>query len=137
MIDLVNKFMKFLKILILCAFMFTFISGCNSENTAQLEEKVVINLPVDDSVNGYRISKPNNSSNEAPNIISGEDASVQTESNSSINKTASYCGNKSSKVLHKHNCTSVLNMKEENKVVSADRSALISKGYKPCGKCNP
>ena len=47
-----------------------------------------------------------------------------------------YIGNKNSKVFHKSSCDSVSSMKENNKYF-ADRSSLISEGYKPCGKCKP
>ena len=50
----------------------------------------------------------------------------------------SFVLNKNSKRFHKPNCSSVAKMKEENReYYSGDREALIAKGYKPCGSCNP
>lgn len=46
--------------------------------------------------------------------------------------------NKSSKKFHKPDCSSVAKMKEANReYYSGSRDALIAKGYKPCGGCNP
>ena len=50
----------------------------------------------------------------------------------------SFVLNKNSKRFHKPNCSSVAKMKEENReYYSGSRDDLISKGYKPCGSCNP
>lgn len=48
-----------------------------------------------------------------------------------------YIGNKNSKVFHKSDCSSVYNMKKENKVELSSRDDAISQGYKPCGNCKP
>lgn len=110
------------------------LSGCGKaskkENLSTAE--VVINMPADDTVNGYRTN--NNENNKTPQSISGADVKVDDfkENKNSLN----YCGNKNSKTFHKSSCNSVNTMKESNKYY-ADRDTLISKGYHPCGKCKP
>lgn len=51
----------------------------------------------------------------------------------------SYIGNKSSKIFHYSGCSSVDRMNESNKVYFGytTRDDVISRGYKPCGRCNP
>lgn len=80
------------------------------------KEAVVINLPDNDNVNGYRTTTPSN-----------------TEENIGI----AYCGNKNSKIFHKTDCSSVSNMKNENKVNFVNRNEAVTKGYTPCHRCNP
>ena len=58
-------------------------------------------------------------------------ASQQTSSQS-------YVLNTNSKKFHYPSCASAKKIKDSNKAVSSEsRSALISKGYLPCGNCNP
>ena len=110
------------------------LSGCGKvtekENLSTAE--VVINMPADDTVNGYRTNE--NENTKTPQSISGAEVTVD---DSNTNKSSlNYCGNKSSKTFHKSSCNSVNTMKESNKYY-ADRDTLISKGYHPCGKCKP
>ena len=59
---------------------------------------------------------------------------VSTESDTpSI--TVRYIGNKSSKIYHKENCTSVNKMKNENKVSFETSDEAENANYKPCGIC--
>lgn len=116
------------------------LSACsNASNTSStfLASEVVITLPNDDTVNGYRISDAA-SANSMPNSISGDEVSVSSNviSSNSDKVSADYCGNKNSKVFHKASCSSVKNMKESNKYF-ADRQTLVSENYSPCGNCNP
>ncbi|MBE6738378.1 MAG: MBL fold metallo-hydrolase [Ruminococcaceae bacterium] len=48
-----------------------------------------------------------------------------------------YIGNKNSKVFHLPECSGVSSMSEKNKVFLKNREDAISKGYSPCGSCNP
>ena len=49
-----------------------------------------------------------------------------------------YVLNTNSKKFHKPSCEHINDIKSENKKeVKTSRSELISKGYKPCGSCNP
>ena len=124
-------------VVFICLFfiIFTF-SGCEKEKTktTSSSDEVIINMPVDNTVNGYRI-KDKVSNTEIPDQISGDDVGTvgldDTKSNSK-----EFCGNKNSKVYHNLNCASVSKMKENNKYF-ADRETLLSEGYKPCGSCKP
>ena len=119
--------------IILITFIF---SGCNSTENTNVSSayEVVINIPADDTVNGYR-TESKLTEESSPNKISGSDVGI-TASNEIKNTSKEYCGNKNSKVFHKSSCSSVNSMKDNNKYF-ADRNTLISNGYKPCGKCNP
>lgn len=122
---------KIVLIIISIIFIFLF-CGCNNsdfEDNVSTSE-VIINMPKDDKVNGYRMENFNSS---IPSTISGDEIdSISSNSD----KTEQLCGNKNSKVFHNTDCASVKNMKENNKRY-ASRSKLISEGYKPCGSCNP
>lgn len=55
-----------------------------------------------------------------------------------IDATDNYVLNKNTKVFHYYYCSSVNQMKDSNKKeIRATRDEMISKGYKPCGRCNP
>ena len=125
---------KALSIILSILIVFT-LTGCgdaSSEDTASSPE-VVINMPTDNTVNGYR-TKANESSNTSADNISGDAVSVGSGAQNNI--SYDYCANKSSKIFHKSSCGSVKNMKNENKYY-ADRETLISEGYTPCGSCKP
>ena len=49
-----------------------------------------------------------------------------------------YIANTNTKKFHLPDCSSVRDMKEENKwLFSGTRDALIEQGYQPCKRCNP
>ena len=125
--------MRKILVLILClSFIFLFI-GCKNNEVESNREAVVINLPKDSSVNGYRTEKPSNNDD----IISAEDAIVVKDF-TVVNETeGEYCVNKNSKVFHKPTCSSVSKMKDENKVLIKTKSEAVSKGYTACKVCNP
>lgn len=117
-----------------------FLCGCNTQiNTESKPTSVIINLPENDSINGYRLSDTVSASNtEMPDIIRGEDTvitDITDDSGATVSK--SLCGNKNSKVFHSADCGSVSKMKEENKVYFENRNKFINNGYKPCGTCKP
>lgn len=62
---------------------FTFIGCSNTDNVvSNSNNNVFINLPNDDSVNGYRNNNNyDNEENTMPDIIKGEDVEVENESN--------------------------------------------------------
>lgn len=63
-----------------------------------------------------------------------EDMPVQTEAAS----VSEFVLNTNSKKFHKPSCSSISQIKEENKeVYKGSRDDLISQGYDPCKKCNP
>ena len=116
------------------------LSGCSDANTVSEKEKVIINMPTDNTVNGYRL-KTDDESFYDDTTISAEDVYVESSSissgNNKPNANATYCANKNSKVFHKSDCGSVKKTKEENKFYSKDREQLISDGYTPCKQCKP
>lgn len=130
---------KLLSIIILLLLAFTF-CGCEEENvTASQKQQVVINLPKDDTVNGYRLEEKKE--NAIPDKINGAD--VLPNPSESVNNTASentnitYCGNKNSKKFHESTCGALKNTKDENKVFFETRDEFIQNGYTPCKLCNP
>ena len=111
--------------LVLSVLLFISFCGCKGEETESRAD-VIINMPEDNSVNGYRVSAPQNSSITSS---SNENKAEPTETK--------YCVNINSKVFHKISCSSVSTMKEENKAFFLNRDLLIDEGYTPCKRCNP
>ena len=129
----------FLVLLCLC--------GCspnNSDMTDNTHSQITINLPTDDTVNGYR---QGSNSQSMPQTISADevkpaspeqDSSVSKEQNSSSqNAKVEYIGNSNSHIFHKSTCGSVGTMKKENKIIFEGRDAAINGGYTPCKRCKP
>lgn len=133
-------------ILILFILLFT-LTGCKNqpknENFSRMP--VVVNLPSDDTVGGYRTSSATNS--KLTDKIDANKVDVESKTSSKTEKTPSqnsesekeiqYCANLKSKVFHKSDCGSVKSMKEENKFFTKDKSVLTEQGYSPCKACNP
>lgn len=129
----------FLTLLCLC--------GCapsSSDMTDNTHSQITINLPADDTVNGYR---QGGNSQSMPQTISADEvkpaspeqnSSVSKEQNSSSESTkVEYIGNLNTHIFHKSTCSSVGTMKEENKIIFEGRDAAINNGYTPCKRCNP
>ena len=105
------------------------------QNTPEEHEKVIINLPKDDSVNGFRTEEE--SGNNSLDYIEGGSIGIGSPSPPKPETSIQYCANIKSKTFHLSGCSSVKNMKDENKLFISDRNALISDGYKPCSRCKP
>ena len=73
--------------------------------------------------------------NQMPNYIEAEDTAVADGNQVSV--SATYFGNKNSKIFHKANCSSAQKTKEENRVYLSSRDEFVSKGYSPCKICSP
>ena len=73
--------------------------------------------------------------NNMPNYIDGSDTAVADGNQVSV--SATYFGNKNSKIFHTANCSSAQKTKEENRVYLSSRDEFVSKGYSPCKICNP
>lgn len=95
-------------------FSFCSCAKADANQNAQSDTEVTINLPTDDTVNGYR--------NEKSETPEGE---------------ATYCANKGSKVFHRQSCQSVEKMKDQNKYFTNDKDELLKDGYTPCKNCEP
>lgn len=67
----------------------------------------------------------------------GSDAVEITKDTHNPSDSASYIGNKNSKVFHKEDCVSVQNTKEKNKVYFESRDAATNQGFTPCKECKP
>ena len=107
-------------------------------------ERVTVNLPEDDSVNGYRLPDDGSSDSLSVPAQNGSvSADTKTESpafsepETPTPKEESYIGNKSTHVLHRADCGSVKTMKDENKAEFPDREAALDEGYTPCKRCKP
>ncbi len=120
--------MKKLIILLLCPIFILCLAGCEKKETVSRNE-VVINMPEDNSVNGYRVSAPADTSSESKVTSSSQNKTEPTKTK--------YCANINSKVFHKISCSSVSTMKEQNKAFFLNRELLINDGYTPCKRCNP
>ncbi len=118
--------MKKILILMLCFISIICFSGCNNQSTPD-KTKVTINLPKDNTVNGYR-----NEQQKMPDKINAQTILPNTDTQS-----ISYCGNKNSKKFHKISCSSLNNTKDENKVYFKSRENYLEKGYTACKKCDP
>lgn len=113
---------RLLALLISLLLIFT-LSGCQTKNTYNDKTPIKINLPTDDSVNGYR-------KNDSE-IINGSIIVKETTEN------YKYFGNKNSKKFHKASCSSLKNTKEENKIFYKTREEFINNSYSACKNCNP
>ena len=65
------------------------------------------------------------------------DDTATTRSLPTDNQESVYIGNKKSHVFHSASCNSVKDMSEKNKIEFQSRDEAITKGYKPCSRCNP
>lgn len=133
--------MKKLFVLLLTVLILLSLGGCKFENTASEQRKPVkINMPEDNSVNGYRLPD-SKSENDDGNTVSADNVTVESSSQATSNQAENtkimYCANISSKTFHKNNCSSVKSIKEENKFFLSDRNRLIEDGYSPCKQCKP
>ena len=120
---------------------FSVCSCSNKETNAPEREEVVINIPTDNTVNGYRTETPD--TDTLPDTITadkvqvGSIGSVNNGTSQSNNTQDSYCASINSNVFHKADCSSVAKIKEENRFYSKDRNYFVSNEFKPCKKCNP
>lgn len=110
------------------------ICGCKQNDITSQKTPVTINMPTDNSVNGYRTKGVSDS-----DIIDANSVGVETkeESKPANSTELVYCGNLNRKVFHYATCSSVKQMKEDNKYYSSDRNLFIEMNYTPCKSCNP
>lgn len=83
--------------------------------------------------NGKDISVNVKPSEYTPPVVTTAEQQIQTE----IVTQGGYVLNTNSMKIHYHDCSSVDDMKEENKAFTNDYEAAIAQGYKPCGRCKP
>ena len=127
--SVIKRIMDLILILIL-------LCGCSAGadiNVTESHAQISVNLPADDTVNGYRTENSNTS--EMPDTVPAEDVKP-AEPDNDVNTTA-YIGNSNSHIFHKSSCSSANTMKEENKVSFKSRDDAVKSGYTPCKRCNP
>lgn len=125
--------MKRITALILILFLICGCSAGSDINGTESHAQITVNLPADDTVNGYRTE--NSKPSEMPDTVSAEDVKP-AEPNNDVKATA-YIGNSNSHIFHKPSCSSANTMKEENKVSFKSREDAVKSGYTPCKRCNP
>lgn len=125
--------MKRITALILILFLLCGCSAGSDINGTESHAQITVNLPADDTVNGYRTE--NSKSSEMPDTVSAEDVKP-AEPNNDVKATA-YIGNSNSHIFHNPSCSSANTMKEENKIFFKSREEAVNGGYTPCKRCNP
>ena len=136
-----------MKKLISVFLIFFLLCGCTAASDGQNADShaaVTVNLPKDDTVNGYRTGEYESASSGMPDTSHAQDAQPASEPEASEKEasavsevSAEYIGNSSSHIFHKSDCSSAKNMKEENKVAFSSRAEAIGNGYAPCKRCSP
>ncbi len=117
---------RFFALFFAILFVFAF-SGCENKKTEDKKTPITINLPKDNTVNGYRNSESKPSANLTTDSI------TVTENTQSY----TYWGNKNSKKFHKVSCSSFKSTKDTNKVYYKSRDEFVTRGYEGCKMCNP
>lgn len=73
-----------------------------------------------------------------PTTTTQKITTTQTTTTTKLNSNTTYILNINSNKFHKPNCASAKKISTENRrETSESRDVLISRGYKPCGNCNP
>lgn len=102
-------------------------------NGTESHAQITVNLPADDTVNGYRTE--NSKPSEMPDAVSAEDVKPAEPDNAV--KAADYIGNSNSHIFHKPSCSSANTIKGENRVSFKSREDAVKSGYAPCKRCKP
>lgn len=106
--------------------------GCKAVDTVSQNDVVII-FPTDNTVNGYRTESIVST---MPDTLPADEVKpAKPDNNNSTSYT--YIGNSNSKVFHSKGCSSVKDMKEENKTYFKTRDEATQKNYSPCGRCKP
>ncbi len=117
--------------------------GCSKTDAVKQnqEDEVIINMPVDDSLNGYRLPDDAQPSVSDENTEDGKDnvSSVTDESNDESSDEAMllYYANTNSKKFHKNSCRYAKITSNENLYITESREELINEAYVPCKVCKP
>ena len=134
-------------ILFLCVIALFSLSACSKAEPTVTRKEITVNLPQDDSVNGYRTelnnetvttpNKNNSLSNSSKENSKKEENNISSQTKPQENQPIQYCANTNSKKFHISSCGSVATIKEENRLYLSDRNEMINLGYQPCKRCNP
>ena len=116
-------------LILLVASMLFLSCGCyENDNLNKEKEKteVTVNMPTDNTVNGYR-----DKDFEKNTVVPANPVTVISS------KDAKYFGNITTKKFHTPDCSVLKNTKSENLYYAIERDEMLSMGYSPCKKCNP
>ncbi len=139
--------LKILSVLFLTLFLTFTVTGCNETDTSSARKPVKINMPTDNTVNGYRIKDSSKSDYGTVDAskVTVESKPQETYSTTNENKTPDsestakiqYIGSLNGKIFHKTTCGSAKNIKEEYRFITSNRDDFLNLGYSPCQKCEP
>ncbi len=125
------------------------LSSNNNELNTKLEESNSKNKELESKLkqlqeeNQQLKSNVSEQKSEIPTPVDNSATSTDAVSNnepihSNEEETSTFILNKNTKVFHKPGCSSISKMKDSNKEeYNGSRDSVISKGYKPCQRCNP
>lgn len=98
--------------------------GCNEAKTEDnVSDEVIIKMPTDNTINGYRKPGINNS------VIQNDKPQTGTP--------LLYYANTSSKKFHKNTCRYASSADNSKLYITENRNELILQGYSPCKICEP
>ncbi len=143
--------LKILSVLILTVLLTFTVTGCGEIGTTGTKEPVKINMPTDDTVNGYKTkaesSKVDYGTVNADKVTVESKKSAVSDNISSTNADQTskgenntkvqYIGSLNGKIFHKTTCGSAKNIKEEYRFITSNRDDFLNLGYSPCQKCEP
>lgn len=114
------------KVLLILLCMIIFMCGCANNLSETTKQDITINIPQDDTVNGYRIDD-----SSMPDEIPASE--VKPDNTTSF----TYCGNKNSKKFHKISCSYLKNTNDSNKVYYKTKEEFLENNFVACKHCNP
>lgn len=117
--------------------------GCSATEEATScapESEIIVKLPTDSTVNGYRIAASADSgsqSKESTGATSGGNTASASAAARASTSGGAYRANINTKKFHTSECGYGIKISEENLYTSNSREDMISQGYEPCKRCNP
>lgn len=118
-----NMFKRISIYLFLICIIITF-CGCEMvKQNEEISDDVVINMPNDNTINGYR----------NPGIYNGNTQNSKPQTSTPL----LYYANTSSKKFHKNTCRYATSTDNSKLYISENRNELILQGYSPCKICEP
>ncbi len=116
--------------ILICIIILVVMTGCS--NKTKEKTPITVNLPKDNTLNGYKDDTlPKKSNQYSANIDSNKITIIEKE------ESYSYFGNKTSKKFHKASCKTYKNTNKENIILYKSREDFIKYEYSPCKTCNP
>lgn len=98
--------------------------GCDkSEVEEKISDEVIIKMPTDNTINGYK----------KPGVYDG----IMENDKPQTSVPLLYYANTSSKKFHKNTCRYASSTDNSKLYITEDRSELVLQGYSPCKICEP